>query len=476
MKERGVLLFIILILLLIAAGYCQAGSTGIQPPAGQHAEDPTLIATNAGIQKTEGDLLVRSNGSREAFGAAGRNVRVGVIGNGAESLNLSRQTGEVGDVQVLAPGTGDEGTAMLEIIHDIAPDADLSFHAYGGSSDAFKTAVTALADAGCDIICDDLCFFHQPFLQDGDVAAHIRQTLMQHPGLIYVTVSGNFALLHYQGSWRSSGDELSGGILHDFSDGDTAITITLLPTEYIIATLQWDDPWDRAVNDYDLILTSQETGEIISESRFVQNITSEPFEHLVYNPEGPGPETLSLSIIRNGESQDPGILELFIRGVDPGGVQDSFVKDPRDSVFGHAAIEEVVTVGSVDASAPFTISPDSSQGPVTIRYPDARRWKPDICAPTNVNVSGAGDFPSRFPGTSAAAPHVAGVIAQLWSAFPDLSRDDLIHAVYEAADDLGAPGWDATYGYGLLNAERAYRILYDRSRASFTGTGPDPGV
>ena len=434
--------------------------------------EETAIATNAGEQKTEGDLLVRSNGIREVFGVAGKNIRVGVIGNGAESLNLSRKAGELSNVDVQSVGTGDEGTAMLEIIHDIAPEADLSFHAYGNSSETFKTAVTDLAKSGCNVICDDLYFFHQPFLQDGDVADHIKKILSQYPDLIYVTVSGNFAPLHYQGSWKAGNQAGPNQTYQDFGGGDQAINITLFPDEYIIATLQWDDPWGQATTDYDLLLTESRSGKVLGISNFTQNGTADPFEHLVYNPEGTVPEKLSLAIIRNGQTQTPNILELFIRGVDPQGVEESFMKEPRDSIFGHAAVEEVITVGSVEPAEPFSISPDSSQGPVTIRYPVVtKRWKPDICAPTNVNVSGAGNFPSPFPGTSAAAPHVAGVIAQLRSAFPDIPRDELKKVIYDTADDLGAPGWDETYGYGLLNAERAYRVLFEQKKAPLNSNG-----
>lgn len=425
----------------------------------------TTITTNAGTLKTEGDLLVRSNGIREVFGVAGKGIRVGVIGNGVQSLGLSQKAGELGPVNVLSEGTGDEGTAMLEIIHDIAPDAELSFHAYGNSSDTFKVAVTELAKAGCDVICDDLYFFRQPFLQDGDVAEHIRETLRQYPHLLYVTVSGNFAPLHYQSSWKAGPPAGKNQTYQDFSGGDTAVNITLMPDEQLIATLQWDDPWGRSMTDYDLYLTDPASGEVLTQSAFVQNGSSDPFEHLVYKSGSTAPKRVSLKIVRNGQTETPNILELFIRGVDPRGVEDTFMKDPTDSIFGHAAVEEVITVGSVEPAAPFAISPDSSRGPVTIRYPIlTKRWKPDICAPTNVNVSGAGNFPTTFPGTSAAAPHVAGVIAQVWSAFPNIPRDELKQVIYDSADDLGPPGWDEIYGYGLLNAERAYRVLYERNK------------
>lgn len=465
MESKSTILVLALLVLCVICSVT-AGSLPIQPT--NHTPEDTTIATNVDEHKTQGDILVRSNGIRETFGVAGKGIKVGVIANGAQSINISQKTGELSAVHVLSEGTGDEGTAMLEIIHDIAPDAELYFYAYGSSSDTFKTAVTALVNAGCNVICDDLYFFRQPFLQDGDVADHIRSVLNANPRLIYVTVAGNFAPLHYQGPWKSGLSYGKNQTLQDFGGGACAVNITLLPDERVIATLQWDDPWGHSFTDYDLILTDPRTGAVLATSNFTQNGTTDPFEHLVYNPSGPNSEKVSLQVVRNGQTATPNILELFIRGVDAKGVDNAFMKDPTDSIFGHAAVEDVVTVGSVEPVSPFTISPDSSHGPVTIRYPvSTKRWKPDICAPTNVNVSGAGNFPNPFPGTSAAAPHVAGVIAQLWSAFPDVSRDELKQAIYQSADDLGAPGWDEIYGYGLLNAERSYRLLFDKNKPAY---------
>jgi subtilisin family serine protease len=82
-----------------------------------------------------------------------------------------------------------------------------------------------------------------------------------------------------------------------------------------------------------------------------------------------------------------------------------------------------------------------------------------------VQVSGAGSFPVPFPGTSAAAPHVAGVIAQLLSSFPDLTRNELTEALYENAFDLGEPGWDPVYGYGLVDAVKSFQALMERKNS-----------
>lgn len=448
-----------LFILIFLTSYCSGTSINEQFT---HQPDNTTIATCAGTLQTEGDLLVRSNGIREVFGASGKGIKVGVIANGVESIRQSQESGELGNVTVYDAGVGDEGTAMLEIIHDIAPDADLYFHAYGGNSDNFKKAVSNLAQAGCQVICDDLYFFYQPFLEDGDVADHIKEVLKSYPNLVYITVSGNFASLHYQQSWKPGITAGPNMTIHDFGNGTSAVKINLLPEDEIFVTLQWDDPWGFATHDYDLFLTDPQKGEVLATSVNIQEETKEPFEHMVYRWNGTEPTLVSLSIVRNGENMTPNILEMFIRNIDARQVDSDIVKDSKDSIFGHAALEEVITVGSVGISTPYTISPDSSQGPVTIINPvQTRRWKPDICAPTNVQVSGAGSFPVRFPGTSAAAPHVAGVIAQLLSSFPDISRTELKNALYSNTFDLGDPGWDSTYGYGLIDAVKTFQGLYE---------------
>ena len=452
------------LVLCVVLGFICLSSCAVQTETASPAfsSDDSTIVSCVGALQTEGDLLVRSNGIREVFGSSGKGIKVGVIGNGAGSLELSQKMGELGPVTLYDRGTGDEGTAMLEIIHDIAPDAQLCFHGYGGNSDEFKHAVSTLADAGCRIICDDLYFFRQPFLEDGDVADHIREVLKSHPDCIYVTVSGNFASLHYQKPWTPGLSIGPDQTVHDFGDGYSAVPMMLKPGDEVIITLQWDDPWGGAVHDYDLFLTDPGRGEVVATSMNIQDDTGEPFEHLVFRNDVNESRRVSLSIIRNGENLTPNILEMYIRNIDARQVESDIVKDPADSIFGHAALEEVVTVGSVGIETPYSISPDSSQGPVTIRIPEpSRRWKPDICAPTNVQVSGAGSFPVPFPGTSAAAPHVAGVIAQLLSSFPDVSRDDLMQALYSNAFDLGEPGWDPAYGYGLIDAVKAFQYLFE---------------
>jgi len=428
----------------------------------------TLIATNAGESITKGDIIVRSSGLRNYYGVTGKRIRVGVIADGVESLGESQESDELPDVIVLDPGYGDEGTAMLEIIHDIAPDATLLFHTYGGNTTHFTEAVQALADAGCRVICDDLCFFSQPMFEDGEVAKNISRVIEEN-GLIYVTVAGNFAQNHYQGRFRPIQNAENGAILHDFGGTTgTIIPLTLPPMSTSLYTMQWDDPWDNPISDYDFNITVRETGESLLTDATVIEFIDHPFEHALILNDTDHPVNASLQIRTDNNTGNFGTIEIFIRGLSPDDVLADCFKDSTDSIFGHAAVTEVITVGSVSADEHDTISPDSSCGPVTIRYPNSTiRNKPDICAPTNVQISGAGQFPSTFPGTSAAVPHVAGVIAQVWSAFPDKDSKSIKKALFEGSTDLGASGWDSLFGYGLVNADRTYRILFNQEMPFF---------
>ena len=90
---------------------------------------PSYGITRQGDVITEGDPVLNSDDVREMFGIDGTGVKVGVISDGVDSLVASKATGDLpNDVTVLEPGKGDEGTAMLETIHDIAPGAELAFY------------------------------------------------------------------------------------------------------------------------------------------------------------------------------------------------------------------------------------------------------------------------------------------------------------------------------------------------------------
>ena len=137
---------------------------------------------------------------------------------------------------------------------------------------------------------------------------------------------------------------------------------------------------------------------------------------------------------------------------------------PEGSIFGHPATERAIAVGTINVQEPGNdeIAEFSSQGPSLISFPIPElRSKPDITGIDGVSVTGSGGFPSTFFGTSAAAPHIAGIAALLKSANPDATADEIRSALINGADDLGATGIDNVYGGGRANAEGSLLLLPD---------------
>jgi hypothetical protein len=109
-----------------------------------------------------------ANRERSTFGVSGSGVKVGVLSDGVSSLASLQGSGDLPLVTVLPgqAGNGDEGSAMLEIVHDLAPGAQLYFATGLGGVATFANNIKALRNAGCDIIIDAMSYFAEtPFHQ-----------------------------------------------------------------------------------------------------------------------------------------------------------------------------------------------------------------------------------------------------------------------------------------------------------------------
>ncbi len=76
--------------------------------------------------------------------------------------------------------------------------------------------------------------------------------------------------------------------------------------------------------------------------------------------------------------------------------------------------------------------------------------KPDISAPESVASLDRGGLCGSVCCTSGATPHVGGVLALIYSAFPGITPEDAYRLLISNAEDVGSPGLDATYGFGKL--------------------------
>lgn len=391
---------------------------------------------------------------RKLHGVSGNDVKVGIISDGVYSLAEARDAGALpGDVHVLAAGSGNEGTAMLEIVHGLAPDAELYFHAAGSNKLEFNKAVDALLAEDCRIICDDIGWPDEPFFEDGVVAYHVREAL-ESQDLLYVSAAGNDASRHYQGMFFDDG---SGW--HDFSSGKSSsknLYVDIPPAGEVTVVFQWNDPWDASGNDYDLYLKDCSSGEELASSKNSQDGKGVPLEFFRYtNPEK---TTLKGMVCIEKYSGEPKLLEVYIypescRDVYP----DNLVEE--DSVFGHPAVPGVLCVGAIDSGKEVSGKEDpgiasySSRGLVSIYFPQYEaREKPDICGPGSVELMGTDESCKLFAGTSASAPYVAGVAALAWSEQPGKNASEIREILCSTAGDLGAPGYDSIFGYGVVDS------------------------
>lgn len=403
---------------------------------------PNYAIPRIGSETTEGDVILRANQLR-VIGFDGSGVKVGVISNGADSRATAVATGDLpSNITILNPGSGDEGTAMLEIVHDLTPGAELGFCGVSNSIEMIACVNDLAGSFGADIIVDDLGFPLEPFFQDGFVAQAVENIL---PNRIYASSAGNSAQKHYQGSYVDSND---GRGSHQIGPNNNSFEIT---GSQAIVVLQWSNEFGLSGDNYDICLSSWTPAECASANiNDVQDGDDDPIEAVIANC--PSGCSLQVRLI----SGNPQELELYVFF----GNLAAEDQVAADSIFGHPAVPGVLATGAINAGDPGndTIEPFSSRGPVTIFFPaQETRPKPDVTAIDGVSVTGAGGFPSPFFGTSAAAPHVAGVAALLKGGFT--TADEIIDALKDTAVDLGAAGFDNTFGAGRIDALAAAQQL-----------------
>jgi len=410
---------------------------------------------NTGSVTTQGDAIHRTSDVRSIFNKNGTGIKIGVISDGVQNRSSAQATGDLppdnNGLTVLSAGTGDEGTAMLEIIHDMVPGAQLYFHTYGANTTQFNTAIDNLVTAGCNIICDDVGWITQPFFEDGTVASHVKSVLASN-NIIYVSSAGNAGYTHYQGNFVPL---VSFPTRHDFSSINSStpyLYIELSPQENVIVILQWNDKFGSSANDYDLELRLQSNGSLIQQSVLPQNGTQDPLEYINYtNPSNTETRIYQIRVINyQGLAAIRNLEVYFYPG---GGTYYTNNIITQDAIFGHPAVDDVVAVGAVRQATPTLIESFSSQGPSTIAFPTSEiRQKPNIVGVDFVSVTGAGGFPTSFGGTSAAAPHIVSILAQAWSHDLIQTASQVRQLLYDWTVDLGATGYDNIYGFGRGDA------------------------
>ena len=443
------------------------------PPAGIQAlakrPDVRIIRhvnppfTDTGSVNSEGDAGHNANQARALLGLTGAGQLVGVISDGVTNLAASQALGDL-PATVTVPGgctgSGDEGTAMLEIVNDLAPNAALAFCGGGGGTAGMINAITTLAAIpGITIITDDLPHPQEPLFEDGPIAQAKQAAFAA--GIFYTCSAGNRALEHYQGNFNCTGGNITIGpntyeCPHDFGGGDRRLRIQVGTGGSATIYLQWAEAFGAAATDLDLYLLDT-AGNVLASSTDTQNGTQDPAETATVNV--PSGTFVDIVVDYVGGGSAPTVF-FDLRGF---GSRFQEFNTPAGSINGASRQTEVYAAAAAQWSTPATIENFSSRGPIRHFFPaQLTRNKPDGTGLDGVTVTGAGCFacPNPCPpittcnffGTSAATPHVAGVAALLLEMRPTLTPAQVAQVLNDTAVDIDAPGYDLNAGFGRVDA------------------------
>jgi len=532
-----------------------------------HAIRAAMPRTRAGAVTSQGDFAQNSDLVRSANALTGAGITVGVLSdsydcypmyaaNGVPAVGLNGyanngfNTTAAGDtstgdlpstVNVLLDATcmnygapiqlpfGDEGRAMMQIVHDVAPGAGLAFYTAENSEAAFAAGIGKLAapvssgGAGANVIVDDVGYFDEPFFQDGIVAQAIDAVVAQ--GVAYFSSAGNNGTLAYDNNAPTFATLGTPGTVNanehllnfDTTGATTATTLPvsippLIPGEFVAIVAEWDQPFvtgapnsGGAKNQIDLCIEGAIGNDIINNQ----------------NPDGSlgaatcsGGNTLGHDPVQvmfvynradaagNSSAETLNIVVGLVSGAAPGRIKVLVEDDGRGSQItkfatnsgtlqGHPGAAGAAAVGaaffantpSCGAATPMLENFSSAGGdPILFDVTGkpqtpVTRQKPDFVGPDGGNNTFLGykikasddtstvtgclnnaSFPNFF-GTSAAAPHVAGIAVLLLEAAPSLAPKQLYGLLQQTALPIGAaptatnPNFAA--GYGFVQADMA---------------------
>ncbi|MDB5308180.1 MAG: hypothetical protein JWO38_2382 [Gemmataceae bacterium] len=494
--------------------------------------------TSAGAVTSQGVQAVRSNLVTQYLGLDGTGTTVGVLSdsynvlNGAAAdvasgdlpgpANPNGHTTPVNVVADAATGT-DEGRAMLQIVHDVAPGAHLAFATAGTTQAQFASNIRALAAAGADVIVDDFTFLTEPMFQDGLVAQAVNQ--VEAAGISYFSAAGNLGRGSYQQGFANSGVNLGtapGGlgkvpqatfIAHNFdTTGGTDLYQTVtLPPGTTTFSFQWADPFfsvsgaPGAATELDVAVFDT-AGNFTNVGGFTRTTGADPVQ--VFSVTNPNAAPMQVKIaIGKVSGPDPALMKYvaFVPIAGETGFSIDTHATNSGTIFGHANTTGAVAVGAALYSetpafgqSPPLLEPYSSRGGTPVLYDTTghllpapqTRQTPGVVAPDGVNTTFFGQpdpvgtgrveadgFPNFF-GTSAAAPHAAGVAALLLQAKPALKTNPA--AVYAALETtalpMGTPSPNRDSGWGLIQAPAAVAAVGGTYAVTFTGTVGDDAM
>ncbi len=455
------------------------------------------INTCAGSVTSEADQQLKTAAARSQFNVDGSEIKVGVLSDSYDTRPTGRSAAEdVASADLPGPGNpcerttpveviddshaagSDEGRAMMQLVHDLAPGSPLAFATATTGENAFADNIRKLAAAGAEVIVDDVLYLDEPMFQDGPVAVAVSEVSAQ--GVSYYSAAGNnnvirggqdVASFEAPAFRADSCAPFAGSQCMDFDPGggvDPSYAITVPNGRPVTLDLQWAQPWNGVTTDLDAFLVNS-SNVVVASSADVNATTQKPFELVSYTNDTGAPQSVRLFIQRDtatGDSLDPRLKFVFLSGQAAGPTEYTSsaggdIVGP--TIFGHNGSADAFSTAAVPFNNGSAPEPFSSRGPVTLYFgpvtgsaPAAPLGAPQVLSKPDISATdgalttffGGGN---RFSGTSAAAPHAAAVAALQLDANPVQSVGEVKAAQRSTADPVGGFG-PFEVGGGLVDA------------------------
>jgi subtilisin family serine protease len=372
-------------------------------------------------------------------GYTGKGVKVGIIDGGFAGLAERQAEGElpanVSSHDFCRGGFStvtEHGTAVAEIVHEMAPEAQLYLMCIDTELD-LAAAVELAKSEGIQIVNHSMGWYGP---SRGDGSGYVGDLVAgaKASGILWVNSAGNDAQTHWSGTYSPNGDDV-----HDWASGDEGNSFVWPSGSAICGFLKWDE-WPAGVSDFDLALVLSGSNELVAMSDGYQEGSEPPLEGLCVEQATGVDLVVFWAIVGYRVTTSPR-FDLF--SLSP----PLQYQTAAGSIADPATSTSALAVGALCWQTR-QLEPYSSQGPTI-----DGRIKPDLAGHDSVSgatYGAATSCPSAFAGTSASSPEVAGAAALVKRAYPTYGPDQLQQLLMRSATDFGTPGADNQSGAGEL--------------------------